>query len=220
MGSGIFRRLFVTNIVIVIGVLLTVAIASTLFVNWYYQQQEQHSLEAQGTVVAELIKDYLAGKAQVKEVQQVVDALAGTTSTRIIVLEARPDAAERLQQSLNQVRSTQDITRLYSQVLQGKQVVEHRSFFFPYRTSAMLIGIPVLQADTVQAAVFLYTPLQESAEPLKGFYRIIWGAALGAFLIAAIILYTVSRRLVRPIREIAVWARALSPGEPFPSFPT
>jgi len=220
MGRGIFRQLFLTNITIVLGVLLTVALSATLFTNLYYQNREQKELEAQGAVISKQVSSYLKGTIDVTQVQQVVDALSSTTSTRIVVLEAHPDTAGLLQQRLGQVKSEKDIGRIYAQVLRGEQVVEHRSFFFPYRTSALLVAQPVMDKGRVQAVVLLYTPLEASADTLKGFYQIIWGTAAGALLVAAAIIYIVSRKLARPLSDMAAGARALARGEVVEDFTT
>ncbi|MGE5454554.1 MAG: sensor histidine kinase [Methylocystaceae bacterium] len=219
MGSGIFRRIFLTNVAIVLGVLLTVAFTSTLFTNWYYQTQEQKQLEAQGVVVCSQIAAYLRGTADVGQVQQVVDALASTTATQIMVLQVSPNNTRLLQQQLQAVKSEKDIARIYAQVLKGEQVVEHRSFFFPYQTSVLLVAQPVKIDQQVKAVVFLYTPLKASVDTLKGFYRIIWGTATVALLIAAGVVYTVSRRLIKPLSDMAVGARALARGEVVDDFP-
>ncbi|MGE5381179.1 MAG: sensor histidine kinase [Methylocystaceae bacterium] len=218
MGSGIFRKLFITNVAIVLVVLLAVALSATLFANWYYQNREQQQLKAEGAVIKSQVKAYLNGDIDLAEVQQVIDALASTNSTRIMVLEARPDTAAYLQQKLGQVKSEKDITRIYTQVLQGKEVVEKRSFFLPYQTSVLLLAQPVIEAGAVKAVVFLYTPLQESADTLKAFYRIIWSVALAALLAAAALVYTVSRRISKPLTDMAFGARAIARGETVADF--
>ena len=99
------------------------------------------------------------------------------------------------------------------QVLGGQEVV--RQADGPDGTM-FTVAVPWKQSERVVGAVYIQTAAQTVRESYEGIWQSAFLAALFSALIAAVIAYFYTRRLVRPLQEIAQHAGTMARGFPVP----
>ena len=99
------------------------------------------------------------------------------------------------------------------QVLGGQEVV--RQAAGPQGTM-FTVAVPWKQEDRVLGAVYIQTAAQTVRESYEGIWLNVTLASLFAVIVAAVIVYVFTRRLVRPLQEIAQHAGSMARGLPVP----
>ncbi len=99
------------------------------------------------------------------------------------------------------------------QVMGGQEVM--RQTDGPQGTM-FTVAVPWKQEDRVLGAVYIQTAGQYIRESYEGIWQNAALASLVAVIIAAVITYFFTRRLVRPLQEIALHAASMAKGQPVP----
>lgn len=214
MLKTIFHRLLFTYAAIIVTVVVLLAVFLTVFFNVYFFEQKQRQLLAAGRRVEEQVRACQARKISQQELEEIAGALGAVTDSRIYVLFG-PKIAELKYLTKEEGREDSgsgEILEDLKKILAGETLVKKKFFSSQLNIYVVFVGLPVYLDGAVGGAVLLFSPLEQINRTLFGVYKIIWLTAAASLVLAAAVIFLVSRRLSRPIENVQRAAAALAQG--------
>lgn len=214
MFKTIFHRLLFTYAAIIIAVIVLLAVFLTVFFNLYFFEQKQRQLLAAGRRMEELALAYQAKKISQEELLQTASALGAVTNSRIYVLLGGkiPDLKFLTREEARENPGSSEILEDLQKILAGKTLVRKKFFSNQLNMYVVLAGMPVYLDGAVSGVILLLSPLEQINRTLFNVYKIIWLTAAASLVLAAVIIFIISRRISRPIVHMQKAAAALAQG--------
>ncbi|WP_051330947.1 sensor histidine kinase [Aneurinibacillus terranovensis] len=110
----------------------------------------------------------------------------------------------------------ENIPASYKKVLAGKNVREKINVG---GQTWLRVGVPIYHNNTVQKALYLSMPAMSTSLQLRRQFSLLGVFSAIIALLGWLVIYFLSRRLTRPLRELAQAARQVAEGEYHPSLP-
>lgn len=214
MFKNTFQRLLVTYMVIIVAVIGMLAMAMSQYMNYYFFEQKKRELQSAGKSVEALARKYGEDEISQGELVQAVNTAGEVAGARVVLLQG---------ENLNEInnpdrdgmnRDTRDgLAEDVKEVLKGQTLVRKKYYSSYMNMYVVFVGVPVMSDGRVEGAVLLFSPLDRINEALLSIYRLIWSTAFISIIIASAVIYSVSRRISRPIENIRLAADAIAAGD-------
>ncbi|GBF33803.1 osmosensitive K+ channel histidine kinase KdpD [Desulfocucumis palustris] len=214
MFKNTFQRLLVTYMVIIVAVIGTLAMAMSQYMNYYFFEQKKRELQSAGKSVEALARKYGEDEISQGELVQAVNTAGEVAGARVVLLQG---------ENLNEINTpdrdgmngdTRDgLAEDVKEVLKGQTLVRKKYYSSYMNMYVVFVGVPVMIDGQVEGAVLLFSPLDRINEALLSIYRLIWSTAFISIIIASAVIYSVSRRISRPIENIRLAADAIAAGD-------
>lgn len=98
-------------------------------------------------------------------------------------------------------------------VLKGNVVAKRGSYDEYFGGPVMTVGIPIFINGRVENGIFMHSPIYEIKETLNETYKIIIYSMLISMVIAVVLLYFISQKISKPIKEINEITKVIASGE-------
>ena len=214
---GIAFKLWIGLVSLVVFMLLLLWLFQVVFLKSFYLNQQISTVEKEGKYIAEAW-DNLGED----ELQDRIDRLFYSFKSNVDVFDSRGSLIYSSDYQMGMGRGQMPMGRHYGiqfdlgafldEVLKGN-TIRMPSVHPRFRTSLMIIGIPVRAGGRVAGGMIISMPLapiDETVETLKKQLIYITGILLAVTLILS---YIMSRRLTRPILEIDRAAGKMATGD-------
>jgi signal transduction histidine kinase len=213
MFKGIFKKLLLTYAAIIMLVVAMLAGLLTYFFNAFLFEQKQNQLLAAGLRAEELALDFYDGKIGRNEYARAVNNLGYITDSRVYLRIDEKLAELRLPEGREQDGPGESqVVADVKQILEGKTLIRKKQFSNQLNTYVVSVGMPIKVRGDIKGVVFLLSPLDQINKTLFKVYKIIWGAAAVSLVLAAAIIFIMSRRISKPIEKIQKAAAAIAEG--------
>lgn len=212
MKKSLFAKLIITYFVILA---ISFSLAAIFLSQWFYNysvNQKAATLLKQGTVLKDIVSDYVDRKISKKKLKDELLLIDRLVNARIWVVDKYGYIYAYTEPTIDyekQLTFTE-----FQEVISGKIIIIKDSFKGIFKKPMLTVGIPVYVGDNVLSAVFLHTSLDEIRFALKKVYIVIWMSAFFATVISLFIIFYISEKiLIRPLSKINETAKAISKGE-------
>lgn len=213
MFRSIFQRLLFTYAAIIIVVVVLLAALLTFFFKYYLFEQKQNQLMAAGRKAEEMAREYGTRINKREDLVQAVNMLGSVTDSRIYVLIDKKLAGVRtLDEAFGESGEGDWLLADIKRIMDGETVVREKEFSSQLNMYVVFVGLPVYINGAAGGVVLLFSPLDRLNRTLLEVYRIIWGTAAASLVLAAVIIYVLSRRISTPVEKIQKAAAAIAGG--------
>ncbi len=206
---SLFKRIFLTYLVISVLLVGSLAIAiSLLSKDFIYQGRRRVMLEA-AQMVAKLAQERDAEVITPLEMERRLEDIASLAVSSVYVLPkevAKPadgNAASELAAVLPAIE----------RMVAGETVVIPSVRLTGAPADVMLAGVPYYHRRQVNGVVLVFTPVAGLKERSRELYLIIWGTAAGAMIVATFVTYLLSHRITRPLTQVTNDAVRVASGD-------
>lgn len=104
------------------------------------------------------------------------------------------------------------LARDLPRILAGETIERKKQFAGHLRADMVFVGMPLQRDGKISGAVVLYSSLREVRRIVRPVILIIWAAAAFIILLAALVIYSLSRRMSSPIISLSRSAEEIAAG--------
>lgn len=206
MRGGVFRRLLVTYIIIMIISIGLLSVLMSQYLKVYFFNNKQEELTNTGRQVETQLIRYRRGDITREELEKQINVIGKVTNSRIIIVDGRSSGAAAANTGLDD-----DLETILKRVLDGEKVVRRQHFASELSTYVVAVGLPTGSANT-RGAILLFSPVYEVDQALGRVYEIILITAGIALAVGLILVWVTSRRISRPVIELSRMAEQIARG--------
>lgn len=216
MKKGLFSQMIATyTIIIAVSFIIVSALLSFWFESYYFQQREDE-LYRGATLIRPVAVNYMQGGMSYDYLGETLGYFQHYFNANILLVnkygyvyavsDMKNDGKLLDKQVLNE-----DINKLRKGTIIARKDVYGDSFNIPVHTYIVPISD---NSNGFQGAIIMNTSLSEIKRPLVKVYYIIWILAVFAIIIACIVIYHLSQKIiVRPLGKINYAARKIANGD-------
>jgi signal transduction histidine kinase/uncharacterized membrane-anchored protein YhcB (DUF1043 family) len=217
MFKSVFSRLFIIYLIITLLSLILLGILVSQILRSQYLEQEKKQLQSDMDTVKEYAQRAIEQQITSYAFTNQLLIKASRDNTVITVLNsdgrywltADPQKTGVMDQSTVQY----EIINAYNSIKGGGPAPAVSIFNNDTGTQAITIGIPIISGGTVSGAIFIYSDLKDLDKSLGAVTGQLVNSAVISMLLALILVYTLSRYMVKDITKISVAAKKLSKGD-------
>lgn len=207
MFKSVFHRLLVTFLGIFAGIMLLMTVFMSLVFNNHLIQQKQSQMLTVANQVQTLFQ--LRNSNGPQQWQGALNILAQATDNRIYVYTGpNPQSLRPLTNSPLDLANNAQIQGFLARIFQGETINKRKYLNQTQRDVLLFTGIPLRTGNSVNGAILILSPVSRLRPPV----RLIWLITLVSLLLAAGVIYFVSRRLSRPVEIMQKAAAAIAEG--------
>lgn len=216
MTKSLFSRMFVVYLLIIL-------IAFTLVGGIFFETLKNQYLSSQMDLMkenAQIVNDWCTqnynGILSSDDFQALLLQKAADEDTVIwlltplggIYFNADPDDKSDIEDAY----SGQNTFDFLSDTLQGKEVRQISNVNSSFKDTVMTVAIPLKIDDTIQGAVVVHKAVKDVGVGINAIFRQVFMPLLISVAFAAVLVFILSRYIVRPIKDISYAAGELSRG--------
>ena len=213
--KGLFSKLFFSYSLIIAITFILTALVLSLWFRTYYKNERKKQLKSQAQYIIEASKQYFQGEITSDKVNNILEQIGRYVNTEIVVT----DYSGYVFGTSNSINKNIFVGK---HLIPSKDLEELRSlreielegtYGGAFKAPVYTYIIPIYDMG-FEGAIIMSTPINEIQEPLNRVSIIIWSSAMLAFLLASIIIYYISHKIIiNPLAEINNAAGKISKGE-------
>ncbi len=214
MGKSLFLKLFV----VYAGVLASVVVVISLMLSVLYTQrmyeEKRQALTGAGTMVNRTMGEYLDGLIGMDRLSTSIDMIGYIADARIYAI--RYDAislSEIAKQLADDSQADATLVEDLSVLLNGSSIFHSRAYSAKLDTDVVLAGFPLTRGTEVLGGILMYAPLDRVTRDIWQMNLVVFGIALGALMVGTLMILQLTRRIIRPIRDMQSAVVRLASGE-------
>jgi two-component system phosphate regulon sensor histidine kinase PhoR len=212
----LFWRLYATYLLIVVLCTAAVGFYAVRSVRAFYYDQTERELQSRGALIREQLSEAIASDTP-QQLEGLLRRLGDASGTRITLISVdRPGAArgEVLADSARDPLTMENHSdRLEFQMAAGGRPGRQVHFSETLGQDMMYVAIPMTENGEVTTVLRTAVPLDRVNDALASLYTSIAVSALVVAVLAAVIGFSVSRRISGQMREIKTGAERLAAGD-------
>jgi signal transduction histidine kinase len=207
--GSLLQKLIITFTIILTIVLVSLAWILSMWFRSFYFTEKRMQFEHDGEYISKAIKecDFEGDKIELDRLQTIVDMSGVGANAYISVLDkfnllyihSKGEDDKSIEK--NPTISDQD-----KDLLAGGKPLEYINDYYTYI-------YPIISKDEFKGYIIMTAPLSTISKQLHKIYVIVWISALGAMMLAALVLSLVSKKiLINPLAEINKAAKRVANG--------
>lgn len=213
MFNTVFKRL-VSVYLIVILIIFVVLGASMIkmFENYYFEKRSE-ALIAEGQKLNSTVIKYLNHQVTYERLGLEMESIERFLNTKVWVVDKAGYVYGVSNRSETKLIGRQLTEKDIVNVLKGNIIAKRGSYDEYFDSPVMTVGIPIFVNGKVENGIFMHSPIYEIKETMKGTYRIVIYSMLISMVAAVVLLYFISQKISRPIKEINEITKVIASGE-------
>jgi signal transduction histidine kinase len=215
MKKGLFAKMVSAYTIIITMCFVIVSLVLSIWFQAYYFQGITNQFDRYAKGIAYYAVNYTEGNMTFSYLDYNLKNYGQYFNANIILVDNNGYiygvSDEKNNKLISKQISGEDIDKLRN----GKTVTETGKYNGLFSVSSHTYIVPISTTNTNFAgAIMINTPLSEITEPLAKVYAIIWASAIFAIIIACIVIYFLSQRiLIKPLSNINDVARKIAKGD-------
>ncbi|MDF2548006.1 MAG: hypothetical protein K0R93_2904 [Anaerosolibacter sp.] len=212
MLNTVFKKLMATYFGIIIGSFLLLGLLfSQLLGNYFFDRHEKLLLE-EGAKINDLVIDYMNHYITKERLDLELQSVERFLNTRIWILDKR-GYIYGVSSNEKEWIGKQITAKEMVDVLKGRIIVKKGTFQGTWQTPMLTVGMPILVNGQVENAIIMHSPLYEITNTIQEVHKIIWATMGISFIISAIVIYFLSKKLSQPLQSMDQAAKKLALGD-------
>jgi signal transduction histidine kinase len=197
---------------IIIGSFLLLGLLfSQLLGNYFFDRHEKLLLE-EGAKINDLVIDYMNHYITKERLDLELQSVERFLNTRIWILDKR-GYIYGVSSNEKEWIGKQITAKEMVDVLKGRIIVKKGTFQGTWQTPMLTVGMPILVNGQVENAIIMHSPLYEITNTIQEVHKIIWATMGISFIISAIVIYFLSKKLSQPLQSMDQAAKKLALGD-------
>lgn len=199
MKKSIFSRLLITNLSILLGLIIVLSIALSLFYANHSYQLEKERLSD----IALKTESLYSNMNDASKLQNYMDAMAYVSKSKIYILKINNNTLDTLK-DLDLANADLD-NYLYqdlNDILKGNEVFRNSQYTETFDTMMIFYGRPIFVDGEIQGAIILFSPNNSVNKNIFKMITIIVSIALISSVFVGFLLYVNAKRITKPIRIV------------------
>jgi len=211
--NTVFKKL-VSVYLIVILIIFAVLGASLIkmFENYYFEKRSE-ALIAEGQKLNSTVIKYLNHQVTYERLGLEMEYIERFLNTKVWVVDKAGYVYGVSNRSETKLIGRQLTEEDIVNVLKGNTIAKRGSYDEYFDSPVMTVGIPIVINGKVENGIFMHSPIYEIRETMKGTYRIVIYSMLISMAAAVVLLYFISQKISRPIKEINEITKVIASGE-------
>ncbi len=209
MKIGIFFKLLVTYIIVIMMAITVLGALQMIFIQNYLTEAKQQELVIKSQDLAEVVKPLLIRGEDLHPVIISLNRADRSLGTEAWVIDK---TGKLIATSEDHVHCEGDIERTDLEQLRGGVVSVRKGQSRYFDESVIRVAAPMLQGDEFIGAVILYTPVTGIKATFARMVDMYGLAALLSILLSGVVGFILSRYITRPLREVSNVAHSVAEG--------
>ena len=205
--SRIYRKLFLTYVLVVFICLGLVGIITSVSLKRFYQHRIANELETS----AILVKNILNESLETQDIQNLVLELSSQIGARITVVDSEGNVLSDSDENPAKMENHKNRPEIKAAL--ANQTGQNIRFSNTIKIDMMYVAIPIKKKDELLGVVRLALPLTEIKEKLSNIYKIIIYSLLIGGLISLALGALVGRSFSAPLSEMKSLAQKIVHGD-------
>ena len=214
MGKSLFLKLFVVYAGVLASVVVVISLMLSILYTQRMYQEKRQALTGAGTMVSRTMGEYLDGVIGKERLSTSIDMIGYIADARIYAV--RYDAAslsEIARQLADDSQADATLVEDLTLLLNGSSIFHSRAYSAKLDTDVVLAGFPLTHGPEVLGGILMYAPLDRVSQDIWQMNLVVFGIALGALMVGTLMILQLTRRIIRPIRDMQSAVVRLASGE-------
>ncbi|QSZ27469.1 HAMP domain-containing protein [Aceticella autotrophica] len=211
--NRLFKKLFITNILII---LITMIILSgffyLMFQNYYFAEKEKIMIE-EGQQLNMIISGFTVGDVDVDKLNQelsVVDRLINATIWIVSRDGLIYSQSSHLEKNWVGITLSKDEIE---NILKGHTIIKRGYFGGRFSQPVLTVGLPLKISGSIKGAIFMHAPILEMNKTLMNIFFIMIISMVIAIFIGGILISFASKKISEPLKEMSSAALKMAKGD-------
>lgn len=216
MKKGLFAKMVSAYTIIIAMCFVIVSLVLSLWFQSYFFQDIANQFDKDAKGIASLAINYSGGNMSLGNLDYELKNYGENFNSNIILLDNNGYVYEVSSEKNNNLIGKQINSEDIDQLRNNKVVTRTGKYDGLIGVSSHIYIVPISSIYNTKLAGFIMmnTPLSEITKPLAKVYAIIWASALLAIIIACIVIYFLSQRiLIKPLSNINDVAKKIAKGD-------
>ena len=211
MFKSLFQKLLFTYLSILTLVTLVLTFAISALADNYVYNEKHALLGSVADKTAAAANEFAAGELSQAELTKIINAMAYIANAKIYVVQASADTLGKM--NLGDRLEGQYIEDAIKNVLSGEHVFLRRQYSQGFDAQVLFAAYPWNDSNGIRGAILLFSPEEDISAIVANIRLVTWLTAAAFVLIGGVIIYLVTRRIVRPIKSLDEASRKMARGE-------
>ena len=208
--GSLLQKLILTFTIILTMVLVSLAWTLSMWFRITYFSEKKTQFKQDGEYISKAIKTYNAERSNIEfdKLQAIVDMSSVGANADIIVCDKLDYIY--VYSTIEDNKNIED----KPQILEKDRVLLRKGQSIEYINKRYTYIYPIIENDEFEGYFIMTTPLSIISKQLHRIYIIVWISALGAMILASVVLSLVSKKiLINPLAQINNVAKRFASGE-------
>ncbi|WP_010235233.1 sensor histidine kinase [Clostridium arbusti] len=216
MKKGLFSQMIAAyTIIIAISFIIVSGLLSVWFESYYFQQREDELYRA-ATLIKPVAVNYMQGGMSYDFLNDTLEHLEQYFNANILLVNKYGYVYALSDMKNNgKLLDKQILNEDIEQLRKGNIIARKDIYGGSFKTPVHTYIVPIIyNGSGFEGAIMMNTSLSEIKKPLIKVYYIIWALATFAIVIACIVIYHLSQKIiVKPLEKINYVARKIANGD-------
>jgi len=212
MFKSLFQKLFFTYLSILVLVTIVLSFTISALTDNYVYEAKHDLMNSVADKTAAAADEFAAGDISQAELTEIINAMAYVANAKIYVVQTSADTLKET--DLGDKLSGQYIRDAIASALQGERVFLRKQYSEGFDAQVLFAAYPWDDGSGIRGAILLFSPEEDVSAIVANVRLVTWLTAAEFVLIGGIIIYLVTRRMVRPIKALDEASRKMARGEP------
>ncbi len=211
MFRSLFQKLFILYLSILVLVTLVLSIVVSALADNYVYNSKHDLLDSVAVKTAAAADRFIAGEISQTALTEIINSLAYVSNAKIYVLQANKAAVEGI--DLSGKLEGQYIRDALETVFSGERVFLRRQYSQGFDAQVLFAAYPWYDGDAIRGALLIFSPEEDISAIVSGVRLATWLTATAFVLLGGVLIFFVTRRVVRPIKALDEASRRMALGE-------
>ena len=212
MFKSLFQKLFFTYLSVLALVTLVLSVTVSALADDYVYNAKHDLLDSVADKTIAAANKYASGDVSQTELNETINAMGYIANAKIYVVQASADVLGEV--DLGDKLSGQYIRDALASVLSGERVFLRRQYSEGFNAQVLFAAYPWDDgAGNIRGAILLFSPEENISAIVANIRLVTAGTAAAFLLIGGLVIYLVTRRIVRPIKSLDEASRRMARGE-------
>lgn len=213
MFNTVFKRLVSVYLIVILIIFTVLGISMIkMFENYHFDKKSEALIDAGQKLNSTVIK-YLNNQVSYEKLGMEMESIERFLNTKIWIVDKMGYVYGVSSRSETKLIGRQITENDIVNVLKGNIIAKRGDYDEYFDSPVMTVGIPILINGKVENGIFMHSPIYEIKETLKETYKIIIYSMLISMFIAVALLYIISQKISKPIKEINKITKVIASGE-------
>lgn len=214
MFKSIFRKLLVTNLIIIAVIISSISLILPYVYSQYVFLEKERTLRTIASKVEHTIGDFYDNRAAKKELEATLNAMGYVEDASIYVLKLDKDSlADPATLKLSDEPMEGYLIQDLKLILNGNTVFRRKQYTKAFDTVTTFLGMPLRLGSDTEGAILVFSPISQISGNITKMNLIILSVALLAVAASALVIYLNASRISKPIKVMDIAAKKIAAGE-------
>ncbi len=213
MFNTVFKRLVSVYLIVTLIIFAVLGISMVKMFENYYFEKKSEALINEGQKLNSTVIKYLNNQVSYERLGIEMESIERFLNAKIWIIDKMGYVYGVSSKSETKWIGRQLTEDDIVNVLKGNVVAKRGGYDEYFGSPVMTVGIPIFINGRVENGIFMHSPIYEIKETLNETYKIIVYSMLISMAIAVVLLYIISQKISKPIKEINEITKVIASGE-------